>query len=154
MPPRRTSGAFGARELLRIAFVVVGWIGFVWMWVLVGRQPWDSSRLVWLIVGAFVIVPLLTLAWVLHNRALFKRKGERRGVTPADFAYATDWHGRTVDADWSALARSRFVTVSVEGERKVYRIDDAELVHSVGAPLGAGAFAAPPSNDRAAAPAG
>lgn len=122
-------------EVLRVAAVVIGWIGFVWMWVLVGRQPWDSSRLVWLIVGALVVVPLLTLAWVLHNRAIFKRKGERRGVTPADFSYATDWHGRAVAADWRQLARARLVTVSVDASRKVYRADDAELVHNVAVPF-------------------
>lgn len=140
MPPRRTTARLGPRELLRIVFVVIGWIGFVWMWLLVGRQPWDSRGLVWLIVGSLILVPLLTLAWVAHNRALFRRKGERRGVTPADIRYTADWHGRAIDADWALLAHSRCVTVSIDGERKRYRSDDAELGPVMPSPSTAGSL--------------
>lgn len=121
MRSRRETGASGAREILQVLIVASGWIGFVWLWVLVGRQPWDSSRLVWLIVGSLVVLPLVTLAWVIHNRAIFRRKGERLGVPVADYSYRNDWHGRRVDADWAGLRGSRFVTIGVEGEAKVYR---------------------------------
>ncbi len=115
------------------------------MWLLVGRQPWETSRLIWLIVGTLIVVPLLTLAWVLHNRAIFRRKGERRGVAVADFSYRTDWHGRTISADWAQLQRSRFVTVDVDGPLKFYRCVDSELVRSVSAPFADGSPSA--SND-------
>lgn len=97
------------------------------MWVLVGRQPWDSGSLVWLIVGTLIVAPLLTFAWVLHNRAIFRRKGERKAVAAADFSYRNDWHGRTVSADWTQLQRSRYITVDADGSHKVYRSQDSEL---------------------------
>lgn len=129
MPPRRNRGDFGPKELLRILIVVLGWIGFVWMWVLVGRRPWDTSGLVWLIVGTLIIAPLLTLAWVLHNRAIFRRKGERKLLVAADCSYRSDWHGRSVSADWAQLQRSRFVTVDLDADSalKSYRCQDSEL---------------------------
>jgi hypothetical protein len=121
MRARRDTGASGAREILQVLIVASGWIGFVWLWVLVGRQPWDSSRLLWLIAGSFVVLPLVTLAWVIHNRAIFRRKGERLGVPEADFSYRNDWHGRRVDADWATLRASRYITIGVEGDVKAYR---------------------------------
>lgn len=135
MPTGRDSGEFDAEELLRILVVIGGWIGFVWMWLLVGRQPWDSGRLVWLILGTLIVVPLLTFAWVLHNRAIFRRKGERRGASASDFSYATDWHGRTVSADWAQLQRSRFVTVGVNGSVKSYRCGSMDIARSLPAPF-------------------
>lgn len=131
MPPRRTREDLGPKELLRILIVALGWVGFVWMWVLVGRQPWDSSSLVWLIVGALIIAPLLTFVWVVHNRAIFRRKGERRAVAAADFSYAKDWHGRTVSANWAQLAQSRFVTIDAEDAMKVYRCQDGALARGI-----------------------
>lgn len=127
MPAGRTSGGLRAREILQVLIVGFGWVGFVWLWVLVGRQPWDSRQLVWLIVGSLVVLPIVTLAWVTHNRAIFKRKGERLGVPKADSSYAKDWHGRSVDADWMALRTSRLVTVGVVGPVKTYR--SIERVH-------------------------
>lgn len=127
MPARRATGASAKREILQVLIVALGWIGFVWLWVLVGRQTWETSRLIWLIVGSLVVLPVLTLGWVIHNRAIFRRKGERRGVPATDFSYRTDWHGRRVDADWDALRASRFVTISVEGAVKAYR--HTQLVH-------------------------
>lgn len=109
-----------ARKLAHLLLVVGGWVGFVWMWSLVASRPWDSQRLVWLIVGSCVVIPLLTGGWVLHNRALARRKGERRSVAVADMRYEHDWHGRRVHAEWAALRGSRLVLVQVEGEHKRY----------------------------------
>lgn len=131
MPPRRVRGEPGPRELLRLVAVVVGWVGFVWMWVLVGRQPWDSARLVWLIVGTLIVAPLLTFFWVLHNRAIFRRKGERKAVAAAEASYQTDWHGRSVSADWAQLRESRFVVVGVDDSIKFYRSQDVELARGI-----------------------
>ena len=101
------------RTLAHLLVVGAGWIGFVWMWALVARQPWESDRLVWLIVGSLVVAPLVTGAWVMHNRALYRRKGARRAVAPADKGYPRDWHGRRVLADWPALCASPVVTISL-----------------------------------------
>jgi hypothetical protein len=102
------------------AIVVGGWAGFGWMWWLVAGQPWDVQRLVWLIAGSIVVLPLATAAWVRHNRAIHQRKGERRSVASADLGYARDWHGRAVQADWPALAAARHVLVAVDGDLKRY----------------------------------
>jgi hypothetical protein len=97
-----------------------GWAGFAWMWWLVAAQPWDVQRLVWLIAGSVVLLPLATAAWVRHNREIFRRKGERRSVADVDPGYARDWHGRAVMADWAALATARHVLVTVDGACKRY----------------------------------
>lgn len=115
---RRANGAL--RKLAHLLLVVFGWVGFVWMWTLVAARPWDSRGLVWLIVGALIVMPLLTGAWVWHNRALARRKGERRSVAAVDMSYAQDWHGRRVHADWAALRASRLVLIQVEGQDKRY----------------------------------
>lgn len=121
-PPQRPRPAFAVlRKPIQFLVVVLGWMGFVWLWVLVAARPWESQRLLWLIVGSFIVLPLLTGAWVMHNRALFKRKGERRAVAVAEMRYTHDWHGREVQADWSRLKRSRLVHISADGARKVYR---------------------------------
>jgi hypothetical protein len=108
------------RKLAHLLVVIVGWVGFVWLWLLVAARPWDSQGLTWLIVGSLILMPLLTGAWVLHNRSLYRRKGERQAVATADMGYAHDWHGRSVQADWAALRRSRSVLIEVEGEHKRY----------------------------------
>ena len=107
-------------KLAHLMGVVVGWVGFVWLWLLVAARPWDSQGLVWLILGSLLVAPLLTGAWVLHNRSLHRRKGERQAVAAADMGYSRDWHGRTVQADWDTLRHSRLVLVRVDGERKIF----------------------------------
>jgi hypothetical protein len=113
-------------KLIHLLVVVLGWVGFAWMWVLVSARPWESERLMWLIVGSLVVVPLLTAAWVAHNSSIHRRKGERQAVAAADQSYEHDWHGRSVQADWATLRRSRMVLVSVDGQHKIFcgsRID-------------------------------
>lgn len=101
--------------------VAAGWAGFVWLWLLVGRGNWDSRALVWVIVGSLIVLPLLTAGWILHNRWLYRRKGERRRVVVADLGYARDWYGRAVQADWPRLQAANRVTIDVQGETKRYR---------------------------------
>jgi hypothetical protein len=128
-PPNAARPLEPLNRLLHLLVVVLGWVGFAWMWVLVSARPWESDRLLWLIAGSLLIVPLLTGAWVVHNRSIHRRKGERRAVTDVALNYAHDWHGRAVQADWASLQRSRVVLVSVEGERKIFcgsRIDAPE----------------------------
>ncbi|MBK6863835.1 MAG: hypothetical protein IPG91_09750 [Ideonella sp.] len=112
--PRREATPHPLRTLVHLLVVAAGWIGFAWMWLLVARQPWESDRLVWLIVGSFIVAPLLTAAWVMHNRAIHRRKGERRAVTPVRQRYRRDWRGREVKADWAAMAVSPLVTIIID----------------------------------------
>lgn len=116
--PRRHRVPAALRKLAHLLMVVLGWVGFAWMWSLVAARPWESQRLVWLIIGSLVLLPLITGAWVWHNRSLSRRKGERLANIKADMSYARDWHGRTVQADWAALRRSRVVLVEVDGAHK------------------------------------
>lgn len=105
------------RLALHLVLIGIGWIGFFWLWTVVAQQPWESQRLVWLIVGSFVLTPLLTAAWVLHNRAIYRRKGERRAVTaPRHGSYRRDWRGRRISADWAALAVSPVVTIQIDAD--------------------------------------
>jgi hypothetical protein len=121
-PPPASARPLGPlNKLVHLLVVVLGWVGFAWMWVLVSARPWESERLVWLIVGSLVLVPILTAAWVMHNSAIHRRKGERQAVAAADLSYEHDWHGRAVQADWTTLRRSRVVLVSVDGQRKIFR---------------------------------
>ncbi len=102
--------------------LVIGWVGFVWLWLLVARRPWESHGLVLLIAGSAIVAPLLTALWVWHNRRLYRRKGERRAVAFAPTDYPHDWHGRPVHADWAALASSPVVMIEVDAAgRKLYR---------------------------------
>lgn len=118
LAPRRHRAYEFPHKLTHLLVVVIGWVGFVWLWLLVAARPWDSQGLTWLILGSLLLMPLITGAWVLHNRSIHRRKGERQAVATADMSYAHDWHGRTVHADWATLRRSRHVIVEVEGEHK------------------------------------
>lgn len=108
------------REIGHALLVAAGWVGFVWMWVVVARQRWAVEGLLWVIGASLLVVPLLTAAWVLHNRAIHRRKGERRAVAAVAIDYAHDWHGRAVQADWAALKRSRSVVVTASAAVKTY----------------------------------
>ena len=109
------------QRLLHLALLVVGWGLFFWGWHDVLGQHWDTTALVWLIVGSLVLLPAMTIAWVLHNVGIHRRKGPRTGLRKVDETYWHDWNGREISADFAALARSNVVVIDVEGKRKVYR---------------------------------
>lgn len=110
------------QRLLHTAVVLAGWGLFVWGWYEVLGRPWDSRALWWLIVGCLIVLPLVTIAWTLHNIGIHRRKGPRQGRPQIELSYAQDWNGREVVADWSALADARVVSIETNGNRKVYRI--------------------------------
>lgn len=110
------------QRLAHTVVVVAGWALFVWGWLEVLGRPWDSEALSWLIVGSLVVLPTITIAWILHNLGIHRRKGARTGVPRIDESYPRDWNGREVVADWPALAHARLITVELDGERKVYRM--------------------------------
>lgn len=109
------------QRLLHLAALVVGWGLFFWGWHDVLGQHWDTTALVWLIGGSLVLFPALTIAWVLHNVGIHRRKGPRTGTRKVEETYRRDWNGREIAADFAALARASIVVIDVEGRRKVYR---------------------------------
>jgi hypothetical protein len=120
---RETPIAPAHKKLTHLLLVVIGWVGFVWLWLLVGTRPWDWQGLIWLIVGSILVLPVLTGAWVLHNRAIHRRKGERLSVARVDMSYVRDWHGCEVQADWDGLRRCAHVVVQVHDGCKRYQGD-------------------------------
>jgi hypothetical protein len=109
------------KKLGHLLLVVIGWVGFVWLWMRVARRPWESEGLVWLIVGSVLVLPVLTGAWVWHNRSIHRRKGERKAVAVVDMGYPRDWHGREVLADWDSLRQSRLVMIQADAHQKRYQ---------------------------------
>jgi hypothetical protein len=109
------------QRLLHLAALAVGWGLFMWGWRDVLGQRWDTTALVWLLVGSLLLLPALTFAWVLHNVGIHRRKGPRSGTRAVDETYRHDWSGREICADFPALARAPVVVIDVEGKRKVYR---------------------------------
>jgi hypothetical protein len=71
-------------------------------------------------IGAVVVVPVITVSWILHNRGIHRRKGPRRSVPAATLEYRVDFHGREVLADWDALAAVQRVDIVVDGPSKRY----------------------------------
>ncbi len=116
------------QRLVHVLAVLAGWAIFFWGWHKVLGQPLDNPTLRWLIIGSVVVLPTFTIAWVLHNVGIHRRKGPRRGSAAITHTYAVDWKGRPVRADWAALGSAQLVVIYVEGENKVYLMSGAPSV--------------------------
>lgn len=117
-PPLKGVG----RRLLHALLLLAGWMLFFWFWWhVVTTQEIDSRQVMLLIGGAVLLLPLLTLMWVLHNRNIFKLKGPRTCVRVVQEDYRADWEGRAVHADWAGLKSARVVTIEVDESGKHYR---------------------------------
>lgn len=113
-----------ARRLVHALVVLAGWVLFVWGWERVASGQPAVGELLWLIVGALVLVPALTLSWVLHNVGIYRRKGPRRSSALVALDYTHDFNGRRIDADWTALAGARRVLIRNDGGHK--RFENAD----------------------------
>ncbi|MBL8326207.1 MAG: hypothetical protein JNJ89_14745 [Rubrivivax sp.] len=100
--------------------IVAGWALFFWGWHRVITRGTDFSELRTLMIGAAVVVPVITVSWILHNRGIYRRKGPRRRAGGAALDYRVDFHGRAVVADFRALAGAQRVEVVIEGAVKRY----------------------------------
>jgi hypothetical protein len=109
--PQRDGLASRCHQLLHTLAVIAGWCIFAWSWWLVSDQPGATADLRNLIVGAAVVMPTLTVAWVLHNVGIHRRKGPRRAVAPVPLRYDIDFNGRRIVADWPTLQRARTVVI-------------------------------------------
>ena len=91
-PRPRSWGRRGAHALA----IAVGWVLFFWGWQRVLGRSADFGELRLLMLGAAVVVPVVTVSWILHNRGIHRRKGPRRSVPAATLDYrANPGQGRT-----------------------------------------------------------
>jgi hypothetical protein len=117
--PRRDMLASRWHVLGHVLAVALGWVLFFWSWWLVLGQPRDTQGLRNLILGAAIVAPTLTVAWVLHNLGIHRRKGPRRASAVVPLVYASDFNGRRIQADWGALQQARSVVIEcVPGEKR------------------------------------
>jgi hypothetical protein len=102
--------------------ILLGWLVFAgFWWHVLATQRIDPRDVFLLIAGSLLIVPAVTLSWVVHNRNIHRRKGPRTRVRQVEEAYAQDWAGSPIHADWAALKRARVVTIQVDGAGKHFR---------------------------------
>lgn len=132
----RASAPGGWQRAAHVLAIIAGWALFVWGWhrVLAGHPDFDTLRA--LVVGAAVVVPVVTLSWILHNRGIHRRKGPRRAVPAATLRYTVDFNGRAVTGDFDALADAQRVLIVVEGEHKRYVAHGADPGAAAANPVG------------------
>lgn len=109
--PRREGLASRWHVLLHALVLVAGWGLFAGSWWLVLQRPRDTAGLSQLVIGAVIVMPAITLAWIAHNIGIHRRKGPRRGVAPVPLRYDVDFNGRRIEADWPALQNARTVVI-------------------------------------------
>jgi hypothetical protein len=108
---RRDGLASRWQALLHALAILAGWALFVGAWWLVLVQSFDTVALRQLLVGALIAAPTLSIAWVLHNVGIHRRKGPRRALAAVPLRYEVDFNGRRIEADWPALQRARTVVI-------------------------------------------
>lgn len=107
--------------LLHVLVVAAGWGIFGWSWWTVGfSQPFHPAVLATVVVISMVVAPLVTLLWVEHNRDIYARKGQRRGLHSAPELYREDWAGRLVHARFGSLREAQLVIINSTPEDKYF----------------------------------
>lgn len=106
--------------------VAFGWslFGGLW-WLVLLQETYPLANLFWLLGGAVVLLPAITLYWVIHNRGIYARKGPRRQVQVAATAYTHDWSGRPVIASFDQLGHARHIVIRGSASEKVFLSGDA-----------------------------
>ncbi len=117
--------ATGVRRVAHVAVALAGWVLFAYWWRIVlqgvSRREVEFSAI--FLVIALIVIVATTGFWVIHNLALFRRKGARL-QPPAQAPEPTnDALGRPLhfDGGLPALREAGFVRVVVEGDDKQYR---------------------------------
>jgi hypothetical protein len=124
--------AWAMRQLVHCVIGVAFWLLLAALWVLLAVQGKASGAAfrdtgVWLaaLMGAVLAV---TIWWIRHNVAIYRRKGPRRGRPEQPPRTDEDRLGREVD--WAlpggapVAVAERHLLVEVEGNRKTYRRSD------------------------------
>lgn len=102
-----------------VIVVLFGWClfgGFWWLVLLQESHP--LSNIIWLLASSLILLPAITLYWVLHNRGIYARKGPRRQVQVVEMAYTQDWAGRSVHAQFDQLKQARLITIHSTADEK------------------------------------
>jgi hypothetical protein len=106
------------RRLWHALLVIAGWLLFAWSWQRVTAGRPELGELRWLMLGAVAVVPVITIGWVVHNVGIHRRKGPRRAVPEVEMAYAADFNGRRIEADWSRLVDARHIDIVIHADAK------------------------------------
>ena len=109
------------RKLVHFLMLAGGWLLFfaAW-WRVLTTQRINFPILGWLILGALIIIPLITLFWQRHNLHLYKRKGPRLNLRRVEERYEHDWQGLQVRADWAGLRAAHRIEIALEPDQKRY----------------------------------
>ncbi|NWG38615.1 MAG: hypothetical protein HXY27_01410 [Hydrogenophilaceae bacterium] len=104
---------------LHVVLNLLGWILFIWFWWhVLSTQEINPRPVSLLIMGSLLVLPLVTLLWVMHNRGIHFRKGPRTSVRQVEERYTSDWEGRTVHADWETLRQAKVIRISIDDKGK------------------------------------
>lgn len=115
-PRRSASLASWNVAAMHAAFIVLGWVVFAWSWIIVLSRPIQTGNLWWLMGAASILAPALTLAWIMHNVGINRRKGPRRAGRATPLVYDLDFHGHRIDADWDFLRTAQCIEIGLNDE--------------------------------------
>ncbi len=108
------------RRLWHVLLVLLGWIVYFGFWWKVLRGPTDLGPLFVVIPIIVIVVPAVTLFWILHNLHLYRARNARRTSLQASTRYDTDWEGRRIEADWEWVRGAAEIDIRSEGDVKRY----------------------------------
>lgn len=122
MPFQRPALSGPLHVIWHIILVVLGWSLFCGLWWIVLQQTSNSlSSIIWLFSGALILLPIITLFWIRHNRGIYAHKGPRRHVQVVETRYEQDWMGRAIQANFDQLKQARSITILSNSEEKCFR---------------------------------
>ncbi len=118
---RQPLASLGHRIVHALA-ICGGWFIYFWLWwrVIYVYGQGLSPLVALFLFSTIIVVPTLTLIWILHNVRIFKRKGLRQGRAIVEDNYVSDWKGRRVTADWTDMQQASSIVISVSGGDKQY----------------------------------
>lgn len=96
-------------------------LGYAW-WRVLERGPRDWALEIAVPVVSALVVTVLTLVWVRHNRGIYERKGPRRGLPDVVAPWTSDTLGRRLVIP-STVSDARVVRVDLVADAKCYRVD-------------------------------
>lgn len=106
----------------RIVAGIFAWVAFgVCWWLVLSRdsRTWGMELLI--PPAALVVVTAVTVLWVRHNLAIFRRAGPRRGLPASEQPWRRDSLGRPIDLPVQAVT-APLVRLSLEDGVKRYRV--------------------------------